>query len=138
MSVEINNKTKQKIDLALVKKVGEIFLKRYKKTSKAVSVAFVEGERMRQLNKNYRGIDKTTDVLSFIGEGDDLGEIIIDFSQIKRQAKKYNNSVRQELIFILIHGLLHLLGYDDETEIGRAEMEKIGNKFFDTLDSQNI
>jgi probable rRNA maturation factor len=127
--VEINNKTKNKINLGLIKKATEKFLKLNRKKNYDVSIAFVGDSVMRKLNKAYRGKDKATDVLSFAGENNFLGEIIIDYAQIKRQAKAYKNSVQQELVFILIHGLLHLLGYNDKTEKGRNEMERIDKEF---------
>jgi probable rRNA maturation factor len=128
--IEINNKTKNKIDLKLVEGVAAKFLKKYKKTKHEVSIAFIGDAEMKKLNKIYRGIDKPTDVLAFPGEEKGfLGEIVIDYAQIKRQAKLYSGSVREELVFILVHGLLHLLGYDDETEKGREAMAKMGKKF---------
>ena len=89
----------------------------------------VGDKTIRKLNKIYRHKDKTTDILSFDGEDDFLGEIIINYAQIKRQAKKFNNTVKKELMFILAHGLLHLIGYDDKDEKGRLKMEKLGNEF---------
>lgn len=127
--VEVNNKTKSRINLSLVKKVAEDFLKYYKKENFEVSIAFVGDKKIRSLNKSYRGLDKITDVLAFLGEDKFLGEIIIGYNQIKRQAKRFNHSVDKELVFILVHGLLHLLGYDDETDKGRKEMERLGSKF---------
>ncbi|MCK4553376.1 rRNA maturation RNase YbeY [Candidatus Parcubacteria bacterium] len=159
-NIEINNKTRSKIDLALVKKVAEKFLKYYKKrirrgaTNAAhanenieVSIAFIGDKTIRRLNKTYRGINKITDVLAFpdvtVGTSPDneqsnfLGEIIINYIQVKRQAKRFGNSIRQELVFILVHGLLHLLGYDDKTEKGRREMERLGKEFINKLKMQN-
>lgn len=127
--IEINNKTKSRIDLKLVKKISDKFLKTHKKRNCEVSIAFVGDSVIRKLNRNYRKIDKATDVLSFPGEGDFLGEIIIDYAQIKRQARKFGSSVNDELVFILVHGLLHLIGYDDKTERGAKEMERLGEKF---------
>ena len=127
--INVNNITKSKIDLVLVKKVAERFLKKYKKQKCEVSIAFIGDMAMRRLNKKYRGIDRTTDVLSFAGEQNFLGEIVINYVQIKRQAKKFGNSIERELIFILVHGLLHLLGYDDESEKGRLEMDELGEEF---------
>lgn len=127
--IEINNKTKSKIDLALVKKTAEFFLRVYKKKKYEISIAFVGDRVIRKLNRNYRKIDKVTDVLSFPGEGIFLGEVIIDYAQIKRQAREFGSSVNDELVFILVHGLLHLLGYDDKTEKGAKEMERLGEKF---------
>lgn len=135
--VEINNATKQKINLALVKETAQHFLRVYKKKKYEISIAFVGDSVIRKLNRNYRKTDKVTDVLSFPGEGIFLGEVIIDYAQIKRQAKKYGKTVKQELVFILVHGLLHLLGYDDKTEKGAKEMERLGKKFILNLYDKN-
>ncbi len=129
--IEINNKTKSKINLALVGRTAEQFLKLNKIKNRDVSIAFIGDASMSKLNKAYRGKNKPTDILAFPGDNDFFGEIIIGYAQIKRQAKVYKNSVRQELIFILIHGLLHLLGYDDKTENGRREMEMLSKKFIE-------
>ena len=129
--VEINNRTKSKINLALIRIAAERFLKVNKKQNHDVSIAFIGDAAMRKLNKTYRGKDKPTDVLAFAGEDDYLGEIIINYAQIKRQAKVYKKSVQQELLFILVHGLLHLLGYDDETEEGGEEMDKLNRNFIE-------
>jgi len=127
--IEINNKTRSKINIKQVERLAENFLKHYKIEDKEVSIAFVGDKAIRELNKKYRKIDKATDVLSFEGDNVNyLGEIVIDYTQIKRQARKYSKNIKEELNFILIHGLLHLLGYEDETEKGVKEMEKIGNK----------
>lgn len=135
--IEINNTTKTKIDTDLVKVIANSFLKKYKKTKMEVSIAFVGDTVMRRLNKIYRGKDKPTDVLTFEGDDGFLGEIIIDYSQIKRQAKKFSPNSRQELIFILVHGLLHLLGHEDETEKGRLEMIRLGEEFIKSLKFQS-
>jgi probable rRNA maturation factor len=142
--VEINNKTRSKVDLILVRKVAEKFLKLNRKQNYNISIAFVGDGVIRKLNKVYRGKDKVTDVLAFtdvstttrnvtdgIGDGEKkfLGEIIINYTQIKRQAKQYGNSVKEELIFVLVHGLLHLLGYDDETRKERRKMERLSKEF---------
>lgn len=127
--IEINNTAKQKINLALIKKTAQKFLKAYGKEKYDLSIAFVSSVEMRKLNKQCRNKDQTTDVLSFEGEGEFLGEIIIDYAQVKRQAAEYGASAEEELIFILVHGLLHLIGYDDTTEKGMEEMIRLGEKF---------
>ena len=136
MNIEINNKTRSRIDLNLIKRVVERFLKYYKKRNHEVSIAFVGDKTIRKLNKKYRGIDRVTDVLSFKGEDNFLGEIIINYQQVRRQArqfggqaKKFGNKPKDELVFILVHGLLHLLGYDDETGEWKKKMEKLGEEF---------
>jgi len=127
--VEIFNKTKNKINLKLVKTAAEKFLKAHKKEKHNLSIVFVGDKKIKELNKKYRKKNKITDILAFDGDGDFFGEIIINYAQIRRQAKLYNNSVQKELIFILIHGLLHLLGYGDETEKERKEMIRKGEGF---------
>ncbi len=103
----------------------------------AVSVTIVDDQFIRELNRDYRGIDTPTDVLSFslleetgeepeiIWEGDEetllLGDIIISAEAAARQAEEYGHSVIREFCFLAVHGVLHLLGYDHET----AETEQI-------------
>ncbi len=126
--IEINNKTRSKININLIKNVTEKFLDYYK-INKDISIAFVGDTVIKKLNKNYRDKDKVTDILSFDGEEKDLGEIIIDYAQIKRQSQKYSKSVQDELMFILVHGLLHLIGYDDQTEEDRKIIIQKGEDF---------
>jgi probable rRNA maturation factor len=127
--VEINNRTKNKIDLRLVATVAKIFLKHFKQTKKELSLAFVCDAEIRKLNKQYRKLDKVTDVLAFGGEGDFFGEVVIDYDQIKRQARVYSPNIKNELVFILVHGLLHLLGHEDSTKKGQAKMNLLATKF---------
>ena len=131
--VEINNKTRSNIDLDLVRKIAEKFLKYNKIKEKEVSIAFVGDKIIKNLNKKYRNIDKVTDVLSFPGEDNYLGEVIIDYAQIKRQAKRFSGSVKKEMIFILVHGLLHLQGHEDKTAKGEKKMEKLGKEFINNV-----
>jgi len=131
--IEINNRTRSKIDLKLVRMVTDKFLRQNGLGNRELSIAFVGDIVMRRLNGEYRKKDKVTDVLAFPGEGNDLGEIIIDYAQIKRQAKKFSPNPKSELVFILVHALLHLLGYDDVTAGGRAEMIALGEKFIKKL-----
>ncbi len=120
--VEINNTTRTGVDEKMVKKVVEAFLTNFNLQKKMVSVAFVGERKIRILNKAYRGVDRVTDILSFDGEDDDLGELVICNAKIKRQGPKFGHTPRQELIFIIIHGLLHLIGDNDETERKRLAM----------------
>lgn len=133
MPVEFNNTTNSKVDLGLVEKIVDLFLKKYKLGKKEVSVAFVSDDEIRRINKKYRNKNKITDVLSFEGEGDFLGEILINYNQIKKQAKLNKNTVKYELIFILVHGLLHLIGYCDDTDKEEEEMQNIGRGFVEEI-----
>ena len=102
-----------------------------------VNIVLCTDEFVREMNKNYRGLDKVTDVLSFEwheefpGEETMLGEIYIARDQVKRQAPEYGNSFFAEMKRVIVHGLLHLSGYDHmkaaERKIMRArECEFLG------------
>ncbi|MEK7172598.1 MAG: rRNA maturation RNase YbeY [Patescibacteria group bacterium] len=142
MLVEINNQTKKRINLVLVKKIAELFLRSYHLNNQEISLAFVNNQTIKRLNRIYRGLNKITDVLAFsdTDKNNFLNEIIINYEQIKKQAKQFNHSAQQELIFILVHGLLHLAGYDDTTDKGAMNMNKLANKFINLnkLTSQQI
>jgi len=131
MKIEINNVTKEKIETKLLVSAADIFNKKFNLgRQKEISVALVGERRMRSLNKKYRQADKITDVLSFADSKDKdfLGEIIICYPQIKHQAKRQKISIKKELTFIFIHGLLHLIGYNDKTERGHGQMMKLGEE----------
>jgi probable rRNA maturation factor len=112
-------------------------------TSGEVVISLVDDETIHELNRTYRGKDAPTDVLSFAmletGEeeppvrfdeedaaemegGDMLGDIIISVPTAKRQAEEYGHSLERELAFLAVHGFLHLIGYDHETEEEEKEM----------------
>jgi probable rRNA maturation factor len=120
--VEINNRTRTDQDEKLIVNVLEALQRHYKLANKDISVAFVGEITMRRLNRQCRQSDRVTDILSFEGEGRDLGELILCYSQIKRQGPRFGQTARQELIFILVHGFLHLVGETDETEPQRLKM----------------
>lgn len=90
-------------------------------------VRFVSDREMRQLNRVYRHQDATTDVLSFPGErtpdGLHLGDVLISVPTARRQAKSHEHSIGRELKVLILHGLLHCLGYDHEVDDG--EMERL-------------
>jgi probable rRNA maturation factor len=83
--------------------------------NKELCVAFVDDEEMRKLNADYRNINRTTDVLSFPQDGPDdsvLGDVIISIDTAVRRSRQQNLSVEQVIHKLMIHGILHLLGYD--------------------------
>lgn len=97
----------------------------------------VNDVRIRALNRQYRGIDAPTDVLSFsMTEGEfanlhpeTLGDVVISAQRAESQAKAAGHGVTDELKLLAIHGTLHLLGYEDETASGRARMLRLGRKY---------
>jgi probable rRNA maturation factor len=124
--IEINNLTTKKINKVRVEKITKAFFKKYKISEETViSLAIIGDNKMKQINSVYRQQDKPTDVLSF----SDLKEIIININQIIRQAKEFKKKVNDEFEFILVHGLLHLIGYNDDTETERLKMIELGEDF---------
>lgn len=85
-----------------------------------MSIILIDDDKMHELNKEYRGVDRTTDVLSFALEDNEdiklpireLGDVFVSIPKMLEQAKEFNHSEKRELSFLVCHGLLHLLGYD--------------------------
>ena len=102
-----------------------------------VSVSFVGDEEIRDLNRDYRGVDKSTDVLSFpmddefIIDNRILGDVIINTRRVMEQAEELGHSYERELSYLTVHSILHLLGYDhmeDEDKKEMREREKLAMK----------
>jgi probable rRNA maturation factor len=90
-----------------------------------VAVRITDDEEMRGLNKTYAGDDHATDVLSFEGEGSHVGDIAISWPRVVEQAEQWRHSERDELSVLLVHGLLHLLGWDHATPAATEEMWRL-------------
>lgn len=141
--VEINNKAEYSVDIEELREAAEKFLQYYKKQDLDVSIALVDDADIREMNRNYRGLDKPTDVLAFPASEEEqesdgfLGEVIIDNDQVSRQAPHYSHTPREELVFILIHGLLHLLGYSDYTEEDKEHMIQLGKDLIKRINLQS-
>jgi len=87
----------------------------------SLGVRFVGDRDMRRTNRQFRGKDKATDVLSFPGEDGHLGDILISVPTARRQAAEAGHGVDRELKVLLLHGILHCLGHDHETDDGAME-----------------
>ena len=117
--IEVNNLTASQIGKEFLKKVAKKVLKGENKEGLELSIALVGQSRIRKLNKKYRGNDRPTDVLSF--PADTGGELIICLSEVKKNAKRYSLTFQEELAKVLIHGVLHLLGYEHEKSATKAD-----------------
>lgn len=138
MTVEVVNITSGRVQQSLIKRAALATLDHFRE-KRTVTVAVVGEKRIRELNRVYRQKDYPTDVLSFVeaeAEASDpstLGEVVINYKQVKKQAAAYGHGLRYELAFIVIHGVLHLLGYEDETKKGVTTMEELGYKIVKKL-----
>jgi len=143
MNLLTKNFTKQKLNQKYLSEIAEKILEvaGFKKPVE-ISLVIIGEKRIRTLNKKYRGIDKVTDVLSFGNDAVNktaknktvkfvdspdgvfhLGEVFICYSQAVKQAKQKKHSVKKELTILLIHGILHLLGYEHKGDYARSEMK---------------
>ena len=128
--IEINNLTTNPIYEEFLKKIAKIVLEGEGKGKSDLSIALIGPGKMRGLNKRYLGKNRVTDVLAF-GENSKfqipnskfrgIGEIVICLREVKKNAKKFKLSFEKELARVLIHGILHLLGYDHEKDEKEAE-----------------
>lgn len=117
---EIVNESKMEVDYSFLPKVIDKCLSLEGIKSSIFSIIFIDDEKMQELNNTYRGIDRTTDVLSFAFEDNEevitsdriLGSIFVSIPKMEEQASEYGHSKTRELSFLVVHGLLHLLGYD--------------------------
>ena len=111
-----------------LKKITVSILKALERSQAELSIALVGDKEMRPLNAKYRKKNKTTDVLSFPADHPAtakpmlLGDVIISVEQARRQAKEHNHSLKREMVVLLIHGILHLLGYDHERSPQQAKI----------------
>jgi probable rRNA maturation factor len=147
--MEVLIKNQQKIAKIHRRRIKEIikniiqYLKVDEKTE--ISILFTDDKFIKSLNKKYRGINKSTDVLTFnLEEGDLkfpevdknklLGDIVVSVETAQRQANNLNHNLENELMILLIHGLLHLIGYDHEEDRDNKIMQVKEKEILDTFD----
>jgi probable rRNA maturation factor len=126
--IELENKTSLNINQDILNKIAKTL------TKKEIELIITDKDEIREINKEHRGIDNSTDVLSFPYEDmpiSPLGSIVISSWHVKTKAKELNHSEEDEFTLLFIHGLLHLLGYDHEIDDGQMrDMEhKLIKKF---------
>ncbi len=130
----INNQRKIKLDWQIFQTFTENAISQiHEAEHKTAAIAFVSDRKIRELNNQFRGKNKTTDVLSFPFEPDELdieqdylGDILISLEQAQRQSAENDLTLETEIKQLILHGILHLCGYDHETDDGtmnRRELE---------------
>lgn len=146
--IELNNLTTVSIDEEFLKKITEKILEGENKKELDLSIALIGQGRIRELNKKYKKKNRVTDVLAFpeskvllekfrvgpIKKIRGLGEIVICLREVKKNAKRFDLTFERELARVLIHGILHLLGYDhEESKEREKEMEKKENYYLEKV-----
>ena len=134
MKLEVINQTNEEINEKDLYNLCKYTIKKLKIKKPIFNIIIVNNERIREINKEYRKIDKETDVISFaLEENNDiiyskfrfLGDIYISIDKAKEQAKEYGHTLKREMRFLTVHGLLHLLGYDHIKDNDRKVMRKL-------------
>lgn len=140
MTEIINNQRKIQIDRKIFQEFAAKLIDQVVEAKDSyLDVVFVSDKKMRQLNKQFRGKDRTTDVLSFPFEADGfeivselqesagkfLGEIVISAEQADRQARENDLDFETETKQLILHGMLHLCGYDHETDAGEMNAREL-------------
>lgn len=130
LTYEINDNYGVDFDYSYLSGVIKRTLEHENALNSVFSIIFVGNEEIQKINKEYRGLDKVTDVISFAFEDNNdlmyndirvLGDIYICIPRMLEQASEYGHGVKRELSFLTVHGLLHLLGYDHMT----SDAEKV-------------
>ncbi len=127
----VNRQRMHPIDRQATALLSQAVLDAIGESGSSLNIAFIRDRRMRELNRDYRGIDRPTDVLSFVcdedqgaaGDGRFLGDMAISVETAARYAEKYGITLEREIEHLVIHGTLHLAGYDHETDNG--EMNRL-------------
>ena len=142
INVEYANETKEKIiELSEIKKLVKYAVKYMKLDNVEFGIIFVNNKRIREINKEYRNIDRETDVITFALEDNKqidvpglrvLGDVYISYDRVISQAKDYGHSTKREICFLGVHGLLHLLGYDHMTKEDEIKMFGLQKELLDS------
>ena len=144
MTIYYNYEAKQKLYIPWMNIIGDVVTgtleyMKFKKEAE-VSVSVVDGEHIKELNRDFRNIDRVTDVLSFpIGDKNPetgeivLGDIVLCAEKVISQAQEFGHTRKRELAFLTCHSMLHLLGYDHIEEDDRIEMENLQRKILERI-----
>ena len=138
---EIFNNTNNDINTNELNDYIKYVVKRLDIENAIFNIIFIDNKEIRDINREYRNVDRETDVISFALEDnmdvvyDDfrlLGDIYISYEKAIEQAKLYNHSVKREVFFLATHGILHLLGYDHMEEGDEKVMFGLQNELLDS------
>lgn len=143
MKIGLFNETEKNLDeeMALMKKVLKHGLEKLNLKKVEFNVIIVDNEYIHRLNRDYRHIDRETDVITFALEDDKtfnpkeriLGDVYISIDKAISQSIEYGHSLNRELCFLAVHGLLHLLGYDHMNEVDEKVMFGLQGEILDEM-----
>ena len=140
-NIEFTNETEEELtEVKELKKLIKYAIKYMKLDNLEFGVIFVDNKKIKEINKEYRNIDRETDVITFrLADYEEviydkinvLGDIYISLEKARSQSVEYGHSYLRELSFLLIHGFLHLLGYDHMNKEDEEEMFRLQEEILD-------
>lgn len=142
--IEVYNETTDDAYIDDIKNVMKIGIDKICIETAYVSVVVVDKEKIHEINRTYRNVDRVTDVISFAFEDNEgitpdgvriLGEIYLCIDKAKEQAKEYGHSDKREICYLAIHGLLHLLGYNHEKVEDKSIMREKEEEILELYDA---
>ncbi|WP_345978352.1 rRNA maturation RNase YbeY [Sulfurimonas sp. HSL3-2] len=119
--IDFDNRTPHNFDLTMVESIAKSL------TDKEIELVLTNNEEIHAINKEFRGIDSPTDVLSFPYDDmpfSPLGSIVISYDYVEKASLKFNHTVNEEFTLLFIHGLLHILGFDHEVDNGEMRQKE--------------
>lgn len=135
LRIDVYNNQKIPVDTERLQELARLIWENEGSQSAHLSVVLVDANYIRELNRNYLQRDELTDVIAFpLTEASDEifeGEIYVCVDQVRAQAQAYGVAFEEELERVLVHGVLHFLGYEDKTPEGRREMRSRENHYLD-------
>ena len=120
--IELDNRTEKNYHLALIEQISDVL------SDREIELILTDNDEIAHINREFRGIDKATDVLSFPSDpfpGAPLGSIVISVDKVESIAKELGHSENDELALLFIHGMLHLLGFDHEVDNGEMRDKEV-------------
>lgn len=137
MGVTVLNQTKRRIRHSDIRRFVKAVLRELGVEEASLSVVFVDQETIREYNRNFRGVDAYTDVMAFPGDGNYLGDVIIAPDVVEANAKDFGRGFDEELRFVVVHGILHLMGYTDYTPEEKRRMFEMQDEIIKRLEGRD-
>lgn len=148
INLQIDPPFRSEVEPAPIIQAAQLVLRQYNEADDpALAIVITDNATIQQYNRDYRGIDAPTDVLSFENvvdqafpgpEGNYLGDIVIAYPVAQKQAQNKGHNVSQELVLLAIHGALHLLGYNHDTAENKARMWQVQHQILTDLEMAEI
>lgn len=138
MGITVLNRVGAKIRHSELRRFVKAVLESLELSDASLSIVFVSADEIKEYNLRFRNVDAETDVMAFTGEGDYLGDILICPEVVMKNSEELGVDFEDELKFVIVHGILHLLGYTDYTPEEKQKMFEEQRRLLEKVSSQNF